>query len=58
VSEARQSFGDRRDTTVRPDDFGHPRGTLVIVILFALLFGLAWLAVYVWVFLERGAPHA
>lgn len=38
-------------------DFEHPRGTLVIVMLFAALFGLAWLAMYVFRFLERGALH-
>jgi hypothetical protein len=40
-----------------PPDLGHPRGTLVIVMLFGLLFGLAWLSTYLFVFLERGAPH-
>jgi len=39
-------------------DFGHPRGTLVIVILFGLLFGLGWFAMYVFEFLKRGAPHS
>jgi len=41
-----------------PEDFGHPRGTLVIVIVFGLLFGLAWLAMYLFLFLQRGAPHS
>jgi len=41
-----------------PADLGHPRGTLVIVIIFGLLFGLAWLAMYLFLFLERGAPHS
>jgi hypothetical protein len=40
------------------EDFGHPRGTLAIVIVFGLLFGLAWLATYFLVFLERGAPRS
>jgi hypothetical protein len=40
-----------------PTDLGHPRGTLAIVMLFGLLFGLAWLSTYFLVFLERGAPH-
>jgi hypothetical protein len=40
-----------------PEDAGHPRGTLAIVIVFGLLFALAWLGTYVFVFLERGAPH-
>lgn len=43
--------------SVDPGDLGHPRGTLVIVILFALLFGLAWLGTYLFLFLGRGAPH-
>jgi hypothetical protein len=37
-------------------DIGHPRGTLVIVLVFGLLFALAWLATYV-AFIGRGAPH-
>jgi cytochrome c oxidase subunit IIa family protein len=38
-------------------DFGHPRGTLAIVIVFGSLFLLGWLAMYVYMFLQRGAPH-
>jgi hypothetical protein len=38
----------------RPEDPGHPRGTLAIVILYGLLFGLAWLGLYFYVFLPRG----
>lgn len=40
------------------DDFGHPRGTLAIVGIFGLLFAAGWFAVYVFVFLARGAPHS
>jgi hypothetical protein len=40
-----------------PEDIGHPRGTLAIVIVFGALFLLGWLAMYVFMFLERGAPH-
>ena len=36
----------------------HPRGTLAIVVVFGLLFALGWLAVYVFLFLQRGAPHS
>ena len=36
----------------------HPRGTLAIVIVFGALFMLAWLAMYLFVFLERSAPHS
>jgi hypothetical protein len=42
---------------VDPQALGHPRGTLAIVLLFGLLFGLGWLAMYVFTFLPRGAPH-
>jgi hypothetical protein len=38
-------------------DLGHPRGTLAIVLVFGALFLLGWLAMYVFMFLERGAPH-
>ena len=40
-----------------PEDFGHPRGTLAIVIIFGTLFGLGWLAMYFLLFLARGGPH-
>ena len=40
-----------------PEDFGHPRGTLAIVIVFGTLFGLGWLAMYFFLFLARGGPH-
>ena len=40
-----------------PAGFDHPRGTLAVVGIFGLLFALAWLATYLFVFLERGAPH-
>jgi len=39
-------------------DFGHPRGTLVIVLIFGVLFALGWFSMYVWRFLEQGAPHS
>ena len=38
-------------------DFGHPRGTLAIVIIFGSLFLLGWLGMYFCMFLQRGAPH-
>ncbi len=43
---------------LRPDELGHPRGTLAIVIIFGLAFGVAWFAMYVLQFLGRGAPHS
>lgn len=40
-----------------PEDFGHPRGTLAIVGAFGVLFLLGWFIMYVYLFLQRGAPH-
>lgn len=40
-----------------PGALDHPRGTLAIVLVFGLLFALGWVAVYLFVFLERGVPH-
>lgn len=40
-----------------PLDLGHPTGTLVIVALYGLLFAAGWIALYVFEFLPRGAPH-
>lgn len=55
------SDAPRQPTTAEaPDDpnvdFGHPRGTLVIVIIYALIFALSWGGLYVFHFLGRGAP--
>jgi len=38
-------------------DVGHPRGTLAIVLIFAALFTLGWFGLYLFRFMERGAPH-
>jgi len=42
----------------RPQDIGHPRGTLAIVIVFGALFVFGWFAMYLLLFLQRGAPHS
>ena len=42
----------------RQQEIGHPRGTLAIVIIFGALFMLGWLAMYLFLFLQRGAPHS
>jgi hypothetical protein len=39
------------------ENLGHPRGTLAIVIIYAILFALGWVALYVFEFLPRGAPQ-
>ncbi len=58
MSDAGPSSQDPERGDVSLEELEHPRGTLVIVILFGLLFGLAWFAMYVFQFLGRGAPHA
>jgi hypothetical protein len=40
-----------------PGPAGHPKGTLAILSLYALLFALGFLALYFFEFLGRGAPH-
>lgn len=45
-----------KDMTTQ-EEFGHPRGTLAIVGVFGGLLLLGWLAMYVFVFLQRGALH-
>ena len=37
--------------------FEHPRGTVAIVVIFGALFGLGWLAMYLYRFMATGAPH-
>lgn len=39
-----------------PVEFEHPRGTMAIVMIFGLLFGVGWLAMYVFRFMATGAP--
>jgi hypothetical protein len=39
------------------DDLGHPRGTLALVVLYGVLFGVGWLAMYLFRFLPHGAPR-
>ena len=34
---------------------GHPRGTLVVMAVYGLLFALGWFAMYALVYLRRGA---
>lgn len=49
------STGD--DASYSAEDFGHPRGTLVIVLVYALVFVLGWLGLYLFQFLDRGVPQ-
>lgn len=39
------------------DMVGHPRGTLAIVIVFAVLFAAGWFTMFLLRFMEQGAPH-
>lgn len=45
------------ESSYSAEDFGHPRGTLVIVVIYGLLFVLGWVGLYVFQFLGRGAPQ-
>jgi hypothetical protein len=38
-------------------EFEHPRGTWAIVLVYGALFAAGWFAMYIWLFLGRGAPH-
>lgn len=40
-----------------PVDFEHPRGTLAIVLIFGALFGLGWLAMYIFRFMAMDMPQ-
>ena len=40
-----------------PMDESHPRGTLAIVSVLGAFFALGWLAMFLFLFLERGAPQ-
>jgi len=40
-----------------PADFGHPRGTLAIVIVFGALFALGWFAMFFLRFMGSDVPH-
>jgi hypothetical protein len=51
------SSHDRLEDEDPIGQFGHPRGTLAIVIVFGALFALAWFSTYLFLFLERGAPR-
>lgn len=42
--------------TYTEEDFGHPRGTLAIVLIYAAIFAGTWIGLYIWQFLGRGAP--
>ena len=51
------SIGEHDAGQVSPEDLGHPRGTLAIVLLYGLVFAMIWLGLYFFEFLPRGAPH-
>jgi hypothetical protein len=57
MSSHREPAGSSVEPAAPADDIGHPRGTLAIVILFGLLFGLGWAAMFFLRFLPIGAPH-
>lgn len=57
MSEASEREVPVHDAEEDVAGLGHPRGTLAIVIVYALLFALGWLALYIFGFLPRGAPQ-
>ena len=40
------------------EEMGHPRGTLAIVAVYGVLLALGWLSMYLFAFIERGAPRS
>ena len=50
-----RSQSDRPE--VDPSEIGHPRGTLAILVIYGLLFGLGWLGLFFFEFVPRGTPH-
>ena len=57
MNDAGQTSPAKGATDRVPEELEHPRGTLVIVILFGLLLGLGWVLTYLFLFLARGSPH-
>jgi hypothetical protein len=57
MSDAAPSGGAQNGSGTGPEDFGHPRGTLAIVIIFGVLFALGWFGMYVFGYLARGGLH-
>jgi len=55
-SSTPQASDDGGSIEVRPEDVGHPRGTLAIVVIYGILFALGWMALYLLEFLPRGHP--
>ena len=49
--------GENREPEVKPEDIGHPKGTLAIILIYGALFGLAWMSLFFFEFMPRGAPH-
>ena len=37
-----------------PSQMSHPKGTLLIMVLYGLVFVVSWVSVYVFVYLRRG----
>ncbi len=48
---------DDRELESRLENLGPPRGTLAIILIYAAIFGLAWMSLFFFEFMPRGAPH-
>lgn len=47
----------QEEREIDPSEIGHPRGTLAILLIYGLLFGLGWLGLFFFEFVPRGTPH-
>jgi hypothetical protein len=57
MSDGASSGGVQHGSEPGPEDFGHPRGTLAIVIIYGLLFAAGWFGLYFYDYLARGGLH-
>ena len=48
---------DEREEERILETVGHPKGTLLIVLIYGLLFAAGWLGLYLWEFVPRGLPQ-
>jgi len=48
---------DKKSEKEMLEAIGHPKGTLAIVLLYALLFAAGWVCLYFFQFVPRGLPQ-
>ena len=52
-----EAEADGTEEEIDLEAVGHPRGTMTILVIYALLFALGWLGLYFNEFMSRGTPH-